>query len=95
MLWANIEHLKQLKEMKMQVEQLHESVKDSYKEMIIKEHEGYRLMLKKHEVLSPKGLFSIDFEQQTLKDGVVQDTAIYNYFMTKEELQSLAVGLTA
>jgi len=79
----------------MQVEQLHESVKDSYKEMIIKEHEGYRLMLKKHEVLSPKGLFSIDFEQQTLKDGVVQDTAIYNYFMTKEELQSLAVGLTA
>jgi len=78
----------------MQVEQLHESVKDSYKEMVIKEHEGYRLVLKKHEVLSPKGLFSIDFEQQTLKDGVVQDTATYNYFMTKEELQSLAVGLT-
>jgi hypothetical protein len=79
----------------MQVEQLHESIRDTYKEMIIKEHEGFRLVLKKHEVLSPKGLFSIDLEQQTLKDGVIQDTATYNYFMTKEELQSLAYGLTA
>jgi hypothetical protein len=79
----------------MQVEQLHESVRDTYKEIIIKEHEGFRLVLKKHEVLSPKGLFSIDLEQQTLKDGVIQDTATYNYFMTKEELQSLAYGLTA
>jgi hypothetical protein len=79
----------------MQVEQLHESVKDSYKEMIIKEHAGFRLVLKKHEVLSPKGLFSIDLEQQTLKDGEITDTATYNYFMTKEELQALAYGLTA
>jgi hypothetical protein len=79
----------------MQVEQLHESVKASYKEMVIKEHEGFRLVLKKHEVISPKGLFSIDLEQQTLKDGKVTDTATYNYFMTKEELQALAFGLTA
>ena len=79
----------------MQVEQLHESVKASYKEMVIKEHEGFRLVLKKHEVISPKGLFSIDLEQQTLKDGKVTDTATYNYFMTKEELQTLAYGLTA
>lgn len=79
----------------MQVEQLHESVKNSYKEMIIKEHEGFRLVLKKHEVISPKGLFSIDLEQQTLKDGEVTNTATYNYFMTKDELQALAYGLTA
>ena len=79
----------------MQVEQLHESVKDTYKEMVIKEHEGFRLVLKKHEVLSPKGLFSVDMEQQTLKDGEVQDTTTYNFFMTKEECQTLAYGLTA
>ena len=92
MLWANIEHLKQLKEMQME---LHESVKDTYKEMVIKEHEGFRLVLKKHEVISPKGLFSIDFEQQSLKDGEVVDTAVYNYFMTREELATLAQALIA
>lgn len=74
---------------------LHESVRDTYKEVVIKEHEGFRLVLKKHEVLSPKGLFSVDMEQQSLKDGDVVDTATYNYFMTQEELQKLADGLLA
>lgn len=74
---------------------LHESVRNTYKEVVIKEHEGFRLVLKKHEVLSPKGLFSVDFEQQSLKDGEIVDTATYNYFMTQEELQKLANGLTA
>ena len=89
--WANTEHLKQLKEMMM----LHESVRDTYKEIVVKEHEGFRLVLKKHEVLMPKGLFSVDFEQQSLKDGEVVDTATYNYFMTKEELATLAQALTS
>ena len=66
--------------------ELHESVKDTYTETIIKEHEGFRLVLKKHEVLSPKGLFSIDMEQQSLKDGEIVDSNVYNYFMTKEEM---------
>jgi hypothetical protein len=56
MRWVSTEHLKQLKEKMM----LHDSVKNTYKEMVIKEHEGFRLTLKKHEVLMPKGLFSID-----------------------------------
>jgi hypothetical protein len=89
--WANTEHLKQLKEMMM----LHESVRDTYKEVVVKEHKGFRLVLKKHEVLMPKGLFSIDFEQQSLKDGEVVDVATYNYFMTKDELATLAQALTA
>ena len=92
MLWASIEHLKQLKEKKME---LHESVRDSYKEIVIKEHPGFRLTLKKHEVLSPKGLFSIDMVQESLKDGDVVDSQTYNFFMTKEEMQTLAYGLTA
>jgi hypothetical protein len=75
--------------------QLHESVRDTYKEMVIKEHAGFRLTLKKHEVLSPKGLFSIDMVQESLKDGDVVDSQTYNFFMTKEECQALAHGLTA
>ena len=75
--------------------ELHESVKDTYKEMVIKEHEGFRLVLKKHEVLSPKGLFALDLEQQHLKDGEIVDSNTYNYFMTQEELATLASALTA
>jgi hypothetical protein len=75
--------------------ELHESVRDTYKEMVIKEHAGYRLTLKKHEVLSPKGLFSIDMVQESLKDGEVVESQTYNFFMDKAELQALAYGLTA
>jgi hypothetical protein len=75
--------------------ELHESIKDTYKEMVIKEHAGFRLTLKKHEVLSPKGLFSVDMVQESLKDGEVVDSQTYNFFMTKEEMQTLAYGLTA
>ena len=75
--------------------ELHESVKGTYKEMVIKEHEGFRLVLKKHEVLSPKGLFALDLEQQHLKDGEIVDSNTYNYFMTREELATLASALTA
>lgn len=74
---------------------LHESVAHTRKEMIIKESQGFRVRMVKHEVLSPTGLFSLDLVQESLKDGVVQDTATYNFFMTKEELQALAYGLTA
>jgi hypothetical protein len=75
--------------------ELHESVAHTRKEMTIKESEGFRVRMVKHEVISPKGLFSLDLIQESLKDGKVQDTATYNFFMTKEELQTLAQGLTA
>lgn len=75
--------------------ELHESVAHTRKGMTIKESEGFRVRMVKHEVISPKGLFSLDLIQESLKDGEVQHTATYNFFMTKEELQSLAHGLTA
>jgi hypothetical protein len=46
-------------------------------------------------VISPKGLFSLDIVQESLKDGKVADSQTYNFFMTKEELQTLAHGLIA
>ena len=73
---------------------LHESVRDTYTETVIKDDEGFRLVLKKHEVLSPKGLFSVDLVQQSFKDGELLDSSTYNFFMTKEEMQVLANGLT-
>lgn len=74
---------------------LHESIAHTLKEITIKENEGFRVRMVKHEVVSPKGLFSLDIIQESLKDGDVVSRQIYNFFMTKEELQSLAYGLTA
>lgn len=76
--------------------ELHESVAHTRKEMIVKESAGFRVRMVKHEVISPKGLFSLDLIQEGLKeDGTVSQTSTYNFFMTKEELQALAHGLTA
>ena len=77
------------------MKELHESVAHTAKEMTIKENPGFRIRLEKHEVINPKGLFSLDIIQESLKDGKVADSQTYNFFMTKEELQSLAYGLTA
>jgi hypothetical protein len=33
--------------------------------------------------------------QESLKDGKVIDSQTYNFFMTREEMQTLAYGLTA
>jgi len=92
MLWQSTEHLKQLKEMKME---LHESVAHTRKEITVKESEGFRVRMVKHEVLMPKGVFSLDIIQESLTDGKVSDSQTYNFFMNKEELQILAHGLTA
>jgi len=75
--------------------ELHESVRNTYTETVIKESEGFRLVLKKHAVLKPYGVFSVDMEQQSLKDGAVIDTATYNFLMTREEMVTLASALVA
>jgi hypothetical protein len=75
--------------------ELHESVRSTKIESTVKESEGFRVRMVKHEVLSPKGLFSIELINESLdEDGIVKDASTYNYFMTKEELQRLAYALT-
>lgn len=75
--------------------ELHNDIKHTAKEMIIKESEGFRLRLEKWEAVSPKGLYAIDLIQESLDDdGKVLYTSTYNFNMTKDELQNLAHGLT-
>jgi hypothetical protein len=76
------------------MKELHESVAGTAKEMTIKQSEGFRVRMEKHEVLSPKGLYSLDLIQENLKDGEVVDSQTYNFFMTKSELNTLAYALT-
>lgn len=76
--------------------ELHPDVAHTAKEMVIKESEGFRLRLEKWESINPKGLYNIDLIQESLNDkGEVWQSSTYNFHMTKEELQSLAHGLTA
>ena len=76
------------------MKELHESVAGTAKEMTIKQSEGFRVRMEKHEVSSPKGLFSLDIIQESLKDGEVTDSQTYNFFMTRSELNKLAYALT-
>jgi hypothetical protein len=70
----------------------HESI--DVKEFVVKEHTGFRVRVRTHEVLSPKGLYSLDFIQESLdEDGKVVMDQTYNFFMTKDEVQTLCNGL--
>jgi len=63
--------------------------------IIIKENAGYRLLLKKNSCLLPEGLNNIEFTGEELKDGEVVNTSTYQFFMTRDELNTLAKALTA
>jgi hypothetical protein len=63
------------------------------KEFIVKENEDFKLKVSSKECQSPKGLYSLDFINETLKDGEVFNTSTYNFFMTKDEIQTLIKGL--
>ena len=70
----------------------HESI--NVKEFIAKEQPGFRVRVRTHEVLAPKGLYSLDFIQESLNDkGEVHLDQTYNFFMTKDEVQNLCNGL--
>jgi hypothetical protein len=70
---------------------LHKSIKQ--KKFTVKETDAYRLRVTQHEVISPKGLYSLDFIQESIEDGKVTDSQTYNFFVTKDDLKVLCEGL--
>lgn len=66
------------------------------KEFTVVEHEGFRLRVKKFNCLKPDNLYNLDFIQETLdEEGNVLYTSTYNFFLTNEEIQTLAKGLVS
>ena len=63
------------------------------KGFIVKENGAFRLRVKSWKCVAPNDLNSIEFTQECLKDGEVQMTSTYNYFLTDAELDVLAKGL--
>jgi len=70
---------------------LHESIKQ--KQFTVKERVDYRLRVQSHEVVAPKGVYSVDFIQESLEEGKVKSSQTYNFFITKDELKILCEGL--
>ena len=64
------------------------------KEFTVKEDKAFRVRVEAQECLSPKGLMNLNFIQECLnKDGDVDFTSTYNFFMDKNEINNLIEGL--
>jgi hypothetical protein len=65
------------------------------KEFIIKEDAAFRLRVKSWKCLTPNTLNAVEFIQECMKDGEVEFSSTYQFFMTDDEMRTLAQGLTA
>ena len=63
------------------------------KEFTVKEDEAFRLRVKSWKCVSPNDLNSIEFIQECMKDGEVDFTSTYQFFMTDKDLKVLAQGI--
>jgi hypothetical protein len=73
---------------------IHESL--NVKKFTVKEDKAFRMRIESWEVVSPKGLYNVDFIQECLnKDGDVDFTSTYNFHLTKDEIKKLCEGILA
>jgi hypothetical protein len=65
------------------------------KNFVVKEDQAFRLRVKSWKCLSPSNLNSVEFIQESKnKEGDVDFSSTYNFFMTDEEMRTLAKGLS-
>lgn len=65
------------------------------KEFIVKEDNVFRVRVKSWKCASPTDLNALEFIQECMKDGEVDFSSTYQFFMTDNEIKKLAEGLTA
>jgi hypothetical protein len=64
------------------------------KEFIVKENDAFRLRIKSWKCLNPDNLNSLEFIQENKnKEGDINDTSTYNFFLTDSEIKELSNGL--
>lgn len=62
--------------------------------VVIKEKNEFRLIMKKESCLMPVDLNTIEMIREQLKNGEVTHTSTYQFFMMQDELETLAKTLT-
>ena len=66
------------------------------KEFIVKDDQAFRLRVKSWKCVNPNSVNAVEFIQECKdKDGEVDFTSTYQFFMTDAELKTLAEGLVA
>ena len=65
------------------------------KEFVVKEDQAFRLRVKSWKCLTPNTLNAVEFVQECMKDGEVDFSSTYQFFMTDDEMKILAQGLIA
>ena len=64
------------------------------KEVIVKDSSAFRLRVTINDILSPATMKNVEFIQECKdKDGNVEFTSTYQFFMDNDELKILAQGL--
>jgi hypothetical protein len=63
------------------------------KEFTVKESNSFRLRVKQWKCIRPESLYALEFIQETLKEGEVDLSSTYQFFMTKTEIDDLCNGL--
>ena len=61
---------------------------------VVKENKNFRLRVEKNLCANPADLYSINFISECIDDrGKITDVNTYNFFLTNQEIQTLAVRL--
>jgi hypothetical protein len=64
------------------------------KEFVVKDEVAFKLTVKVKKCMNPDTLYSVDFLQESLDtNGDVYISSVYNYFLTEDEIKTLAAGL--
>lgn len=62
-------------------------------QFIIKNMVDYRIRVTKKQCDNPKSLYTIEFAQETMKEGKVTNVSTYNLFLNETEIDLLVQGL--
>lgn len=65
------------------------------KEFTVKEDQAFRLKVKTWKCLAPADLNAVEFINETLKDGDVDMSSTYQFFMTDADIKKLCEGMLA
>ena len=64
------------------------------KEFVVKEDRAFRLRIKQWKCSTPKDINAVEFIQECIdKDGEVDFSSTYQFFMTDKEIAKLCEGL--
>jgi uncharacterized protein YneR len=60
-------------------------------EFTVKENDAFRMRVEYWECVAPKGLYAVNFINECInKDGVVDHTSTYNFYLTKNDMSRIA-----